>query len=114
MARSAALARLISERLERARRRLELAGLEPGDDLAHERARLARLLGVEHGVHRREVLIAVEELDVDGVELAPGDVRILGDADADANGAPVRKRRRRLDRLPAQTHAVGILARGAG
>jgi hypothetical protein len=59
------------------------------------------------------VLRTVEELDVDGVELAPPNVRILGHSDPHANTAPVGKVGDRFDRLAAQAHLDRILGRGA-
>jgi hypothetical protein len=40
-----------------------------------------------------------QELDVDGVQLAFRDVRVVGDADPDTNLPPVGQLRGRFDRL---------------
>src|ERR1051325_5843375 len=60
--------RLIREGLERRGGRLQVSRLEPSDDLAGERERLALLLGREHGVHGRQMPLAVVELDVDRLQ----------------------------------------------
>src|SRR5581483_2803553 len=77
---------------------------EADHDLLCERARLARLVGVEDGVDRGEVLAVPEELDRDGVEILLLDVGVVGDADPDADGPAVRERRLAFDRIASQAH----------
>jgi predicted PurR-regulated permease PerM len=86
------------------RRRLDLAGLELLCDLTRQLLSLALLIGVEHGVHRREHMPTRVELDVDGVELGPRDVGIFGHADVHDDVPAVRQLRAVLDRPPPQAH----------
>jgi predicted PurR-regulated permease PerM len=53
------------------------------------------------------------QLDVDGLELPPRDVRILRHADVHGHGPPVRKSRRLLDAAAAEGHAPESTVRRA-
>src|SRR5690242_545793 len=83
-----ALARLVGQGLDRRCGRFEVSRFEAGDDLAGKRERLALLLRAEYGVHGRQMPLAVEQLDVDGLQLARRDVGVLRHPDANAHRAP--------------------------
>src|SRR5919202_3696122 len=103
----------IRERLDRRGCRLELAGLEPRDDLARELVGLVLLLGLEDRVHRGRDAAVEDDLDVDRVELAARDVRVVGNADANERLAAVREPRRALDSVAAEAHGLCLYPRRA-
>src|SRR5579862_6098636 len=97
----------IRERLDRSRGGSELARLEAGNDLSQEAECLARLVRVEEGVDRGDVLAVRRELDGHGVEVALLDVAVVGHADPQVHRAPVREGGVSLEWSPAQAHGSG-------
>ena len=102
------LAPLVGERLDGSGRRLEVAGLESGDDLTGELQGLAFLIGVENRVHGGGYSSFEYELDVHRVELASRDVRVHGNTDPDDRVAAIGKPCSLLDRVRAQAHKPRI------